>query len=35
MDPASLMLFAAEAALLAFPPAAVLWLFRKLRYRPA
>jgi glycosyltransferase involved in cell wall biosynthesis len=35
MDPLSLALFSAEALLLAFPPAVVLWLFRKLRYGSA
>jgi glycosyltransferase involved in cell wall biosynthesis len=35
MDPLSLALFSAEALLLAFPPAVVLWLFRKLRYDSA
>jgi glycosyltransferase involved in cell wall biosynthesis len=35
MDPLSLMLLAGEALLLALPPAVVLWLFRRLRYRSA
>jgi hypothetical protein len=33
MDPLSLVIFAAEAAMLVLPSALVLWLFRRLRYR--